>query len=451
MTIAGENTDIRDQCEELRSIISDASPPDLERLAQVALGSLLGVPFRRARAGDQRGGDGGVSGINGRNLVFEARRYGPNSKLDERGIRGEIDQAAGRHPDLEAWILVTTREVPQQLQDAMDETALGRGIGAISIDWLRCPLPKLAILAASCPDYFVAEFGQQHSALLEQIAELPGYAPTLESIERECQSWSIGYDAIRDASHRRVREIWGSRRRAQAKFHQNVAGGEETAQHVRRSDSFNRLDDWFEGSDEGAVGALLGRDGVGKTWAALDWLHRLDRLPIVVLAPSSALGRGHPADSDPVYFIARYLNEISGVRDVAYWEHRVRRLLARPADEGPVFFLFFDGLNQHPSRDWAGTLQQLEDDPFHQRARTLLSTRTSFFGDRLNGLQGLIATPHRIDVGNYDLTPGGEFDQKLAMTRPGRDRLTGLAGLARDDLSDHLIRHAGWHTLAANN
>ena len=108
MTIAGENTDIRDQCEELRSIISDASPPDLERLAQVALGSLLGVPFRRARAGDQRGGDGGVSGINGRNLVFEARRYGPDSKLDERGIRGEIDQATGRHPDLEAWILVTT-------------------------------------------------------------------------------------------------------------------------------------------------------------------------------------------------------------------------------------------------------------------------------------------------------------------------------------------------------
>ena len=432
MTIAGDNIDIRDPCEELRSVISHAPPRDLERLAQFALGSLLGVPFRHARSGDQGGGDGGASGTSGRNLVFEARRYGPDSRLDESRIRGQIAHATERHPDLEAWILVTTLEVPQQLQDAIDETALDRGIGAVSIDWLRCPLPKLAVLAASCPDYFVVEFGQQHRALLEQIAELPGYAPTLESIDRECQSWAIGYDAIRDASHRRVREIWTSRRRAQAKFHQNVAGGEEAAQHVRRSDSFARLDDWFDGSDGGAVGALVGRDGVGKTWTALDWLQfRLDRLPIVVLAPSSALGSAHPENSDPVNFIARYLHEISGVRDVSYWEERVPRLLSRPADEGSVFFVFFDGLNQHPSRDWTATLEQLEDDPFHQRARTLISARTTFFEERLHGLRGLIASPYRIDIGNYDLAPGGEFDRKLK-----------LAGLSRGDLSDHLIRHA---------
>ena len=432
MTIAGENTDIRDPCEELREIISRDHPRTLERLAQFALGSLLGVPFRHARSGDQRGGDGGVSGTSGRTLVFEARRYGPDSRLDESRIRGQIAQAAERHPDLEAWILVTTREVPQQLQDAMDETALERGIGAISIDWLSCPLPKLAVLAASCPDYFVAQFGQQHRALLERIAELPDYAPTIESIESECQNWAIGYDAIRDASHRRVREIWASRRKAQAKFHQHVAGGDETAQHVRRSGSFARLDNWFDDSDGGAVGALVGRDGVGKTWAALDWLQsRLDRLPIVVLAPSSALGSAHPDDSDPVNFIARYLHEISGVRDVSYWEERVPRLLSRPADEGSVFFVFFDGLNQQPSRGWSATLEQLEDDPFHQRARTLISARTTFFEERLHGLRALIASPCRIDVGNYDLAPGGEFDRKLK-----------LAGLSRGDLSDHLIRHA---------
>ena len=432
MTIAGENTELRDPCDEFRSIISHAPPRALERLAQFALGSLLSAPFRHARSGDQGGGDGGASATSGRSLVFEARRYGPDSRLDERAILGEITQAARRHPDLEAWILVTTLEVPQQLQDAMDDTALELGIGAISIDWLRCPLPKLAVLAATCPDHFGAEFGQRHRALLEQIAELPGYAPTLEAIERECRSWLIGYDAVRDASHRRVRDIWSSRQRAQAKFHQNVAGGEEAAQHVRRSHSFDRLDDWFDGSDGGEIAALLGRDGVGKTWAALDWLQsRLDRLPIVVLAPSSALGSAHPEEGNPVNVIARYLHEVSGVRDVSYWEERVGRLLSRPADEGSVFFLFFDGLNQQPSRDWTGPLEQLEDAPFHQRTRTLISTRTTFFEERLHGLRRLIASPYRIDIGSYDLAPGGEFDRKLA-----------LAGLSRDALSDHLIRHA---------
>ena len=287
MTGTQGNADMPDLCDQLRSILLEAEPKRLERVAGFALGSLLGVPFRHARSGDQRGGDGGVSGIGGRHLVFEARRYGPNSRLDERSIRGEIDQAGERHPDLEAWLLVTTQEVPEQIQDAMDETALGRGIAAVSVDWLPRPLPKLAALAASCPDFFATEFGQQHGALLERISELPGYASTLQFIEREVQSWSIGYDAVRDASHRRIREIWTLRRRAQAKFHQNVAGGDDNARHVRRSSLIDHLDTWVDGSDDGAVGTLVGLDGVGKTWAALDWLQfRQDRLPIVVLAPS---------------------------------------------------------------------------------------------------------------------------------------------------------------------
>jgi len=88
-------------------------------------------------------------------------------------------------------------------------------------------------------------------------------------------------------------------------------------------------------------------------------------------------------------------------------------------------------LNQLPSHDWLGLLQQLEDIPFHQRTVTLISTRTTFFDDRLDKLRRLIAPLHRIDVGNYDEAPGGEFDQKLS-----------LAGFSRDDLPDHLARHA---------
>ena len=419
-----------DPCDQLRPILLGAEPGCLERLAQSALSNLLNVPFRSARAGDQRGGDGGASGT--RALVFEARRYQPTTSFDERGIRGQILQAVERKPDLEAWILVSTREVPEQIQDAIDATALGQGIAAFSIDWLRQPLPKLAVLFASSPDGFAAEFGEQHGVLLERIRNLPGYASSLKSIERELQSWSIGYESIREVSHRRVRKIWEFRRRAQAKFKQDVAGGEESARHVRRAALIDRLDAWFECSPVGPVGALVGRDGAGKTWATVDWLQlRLDRLPIVVLAPSSALGSTDPTRVDLVNFVAHYLHEVVEVRDVSYWEGRVRRLLARPVHEGPALLLFFDGLNQLPSHDWLGLLLQLQDIPFHQRAVTLISTRTTFFDDRLDKLRRLIAPPHRIDVGNYDEAPGGEFDQKLA-----------LAGFSRNDLPAHLVRHA---------
>ena len=376
-----------------------------------------------------------MSGIGGRDLVFEARRYRHNTSLDERGILGEIEQAIDRKPDLEAWILVTTKEVPQQIDQAMVQAGLKNGIGTIIIDWKYQPLPKLAVLAASCPECFKAEIGHGHDRILGQIAAMADYAHTLEAIKSELESWSIGYEAVRKASHAWVEGIWKSRRKATARFRQDVAGGEAEAHHVRRLDLIDRLDAWLEASAVGEIGALVGPEGVGKTWLAIDWLQsRLVRLPIIVLAPSSTIGNGIASRSDLIRFIARYLHDISGVRNEPFWERRVRRLLERPAAEGPAFIIFFDGLNQVASFDWLGVFKQLQDNLFYQRTLTLISVRTSFFKEhleRLDNLRLLLTQPRRIAIGNYGQNPGGAFDQKLA-----------LAGLSRDDLPDELVKHA---------
>ena len=180
------------------------------------------------------------------------------------------------------------------------------------------------------------------------------------------------------------------------------------------------------------MAALIGRDGVGKTWTVIDWMQSsLDRLPILIPVPSSSIGDGISSRSDLINFFARYLYDLTDVRTRPFWEQRVRRLLKRPTDQGPVFLLFLDGLNQRSSCDWVGVFRQLQDDPFHQRVPTLISARTSFFDERLNGLRALFSEPQRIDIGGYDLSPGGAFDQKLEM-----------AGLSRDDLPHHLIEHA---------
>ena len=426
---------MHDSIDKLKRVLLAAPPASLERLAGRLLGCLLGVPVRIARAGDQRGGDGGVSGAGGRHLIFEARRYSEDSRLDERGIVGEINQAVDRDPALEAWLLVTTQEAPEQIQQAMVRAGEDKGIGTVIIDWLQQPLPKLAVLAAQYPQCFETEIGGGHGHLLTDIAAMEGYDSTLKTIESELNSWAIGYEAIRAASHAWVREIWESPQRASARFGQNIAGGAEDAHHVRRSELIDRLNTWLESASEGRVGALVGPDGVGKTWAAIDWLQlTLDRLPIIVLASSSTLGNSIATRTDLIRFIARDLYNILGVRSETFWEQRVRRLLKRPVEEGPAFLLFFDGLNQRASFDWLRLFQQLQDDLFYQRTLTLMSARTNFFNEhlkRLNEPPALGTKPHRINVGGYDLTPGGTFDQKLA-----------LAGLSRDDLPAHLIEYA---------
>ena len=290
---------------------------------------------------------------------------------------------------------------------------------------LRCFVPDIR----NC---FEAEIGEGHTRLLTEIVERQDYDRTLQIIKSELATWTIGYESVRQASHIRVREVWESSRKATARFGQNVAGGEEGSRYVRRPDLIACLDAWSDNAPSGQMAALVGPDGVGKTWTAIDWLQlRLDRLPIVVLAPSSTIGGSINSRSALVGFIARYLQDLTEVRTELFWKQRVRRILKRPENEGPAFLLFFDGLNQRASFDWPQVFKLLQDDPFEQRTLSLISARTSFFDERQNQFRMLLEEPRRIEVGKYDLSPNGSFDQKLE-----------LDGLSRKDLSDRLIEHA---------
>ena len=252
---------------------------------------------------------------------------------------------------------------------------------------------------------------------------------------------------MRLASHARVRDVWASARTAQAHFGQNVAGGEVGITHVQRVGPTAALDTWWDDvSDKRDSPALVvGNEGMGKTWAVVDWLQaRLDDLPIIVLAPSRSMPGSMSGRSALVAFIARCLRDLDhgSERDEVFWERRVERLLRRPPEEGAVFTLFLDGLNEEPSKDWGAVLNQLQDTPFHGRIRVVASARQSFVAERMANVQGGALEPTRVVVGRYDATPGGEFDRKLAGANVTREDLpASLFDLARvPRLFDLVIR-----------
>ena len=195
------------------------------------------------------------------------------------------------------------------------------------------------------------------------------------------------------------------------------------------------LNAWWKGqAKDDAPAAVVGLDGVGKTWATLDWLvNNQDDQPIVLIVPSSAAAAG-TSDVTKIgvkELMARRLYEMTEVRDAAHWLRRLNNLLKRPVDAGPVLTVFFDGLNQEPSVEWVRLLQVLQDETFEKRVRVIFSTRDFHFYDKLSELRGLNTPPKPVNVGHFDKDPGGELDRMLE-----------FEGLRQTDLHDDVIEWA---------
>jgi hypothetical protein len=403
-----------------------------ERSVAALIGRLLGVGVAVAATGFQHGGDAGTAGRQGRHLRIECKKYADTTALRERELLGEVDQALDRDPALEAWILAATREVPEQLEQMLEQKALRIGVPIVIVDWKGDGVTALAALCAFAPDLVELLFSAEaagHANALQTVA-----IDAIERLRREFQTWILGFESLRTLSHGQLRKIWTSPRDSAAALNQNAAGG-ATPKLIPRPAVSAALDAWWEGPAAGdAPATVLGPDGVGKTWATLAWLvDRIDAQPVVlVFASSTAKELGSTSELSVKRFLAARLYELSsGVRDVEHWLRRLEHLLKRPAEEGQVLTVFFDGMNQEPSIPWDGLLKTLQADPFTGRVRVIVSTRNLHFENKLGGLKGLVVQPTVAPVGIYDDMPGGELDQRLA-----------LEGLTRDQLHSDLLEMA---------
>ena len=386
---------------------------NLEHLAAALLSRLLNVPFPVAESGYQHGGDAGTAGHQGRKLRLECKKYSDTSSLGERELLGEIDQALKRDQALEAWILVATRPVGGTLQDSLVQKGESVGVPIVIIDWANHGIAKLAALCAFAPDLVEKEFSKEAGEAARALQPISKQA--IERLQRDLQSWCLGYDTLRTLSHEGLDKIWNSPRESNAKLGQDAAGGAQKKK-IKRSTVHEALNTWWDGlAHNDAPVAVVGLEGTGKTWATLDWLiDKRDEQPIVLVIPSSAVAAGHVSETSVKQILSDHLHDMSGgIRDGEHWLRRLENLLKRPTDEGPVLTVFFDGMNQEPSTPWLHILKILQGETFEGRLRVIVSTRTHYYEDRLSELSGLTVSAERVDVDLYDTAPGSELDQML--------------------------------------
>ncbi len=387
-------------------------PSKFERLVAALLDRLLGVLITVASKGFQHGGDAGPAGQQGRRFRLECKKYSNTTKFNERELRGEIDQALIRDKGLEAWVLVTTRSVPEQIRQSLFQKAEEIGVPIFILDWPdNDKLPQLAALCAYAPDLVKSKFSEEAGDAAQALKSIS--ENVIKELKHDLQSWCLGFEMLRGVSHEKLEKIWNSPQEATAEFGQNTAGGTQVKK-IKRTSVHNALTSWWQDSEKEIPVAVVGYEGVGKTWATLHWLiDNKDNQPIILTIPSSSMPDGNVSETSVKRFLAERLHEITQVRNSEYWLHRLNLLFKRPTDEGPVLTLFFDGLNQEPSIKWVELLQVLQGEGLTDQVRVIISTRNHYFEEGLSEFRRLVSQPKRVDVKPFDTKPGGELDQML--------------------------------------
>ncbi|MFH0727771.1 MAG: hypothetical protein V2B19_15700 [Pseudomonadota bacterium] len=421
-------TDLENQKKLKSELQSDSRAGKLENLTAALLGRLLGVPIAVAKSGFQYGGDAGPAGQQGRRFRIECKKYSDTTSLSDRELLGEIDHAVARDEGLEAWVLVATRSVPEQLGQHLIQKGEKIGVPVVILDWGDNQLSSVAALCAFDPDLVEMEFSKEAGALARALQSVSNNA--IAMLRRNLQSWCLGFETLRIRSHELLEKIWNSPRESNAKLGQDAAGGAQ-AQRVKRAAVHEALSAWWKGlARADAPATVVGWDGTGKTWATLDWLvGNKEEHPVILIVPSSAaVTLSGVSETSVKQLLADCLYEVSGVQNSHHWLRRIDLLFKRPSDEGPVMTVFFDGLNQEPSVPWLPLLKILQSGTFSGRVRVIVSTRKHHFENKLSNLRGLIVPTVPVVVDVYDATPGGELDQMLA-----------FVGLSQVDLHSDLI------------
>lgn len=212
--------DLDNQLKLKQALQAEAQSSRLEDVVAALVGWLLGVPIAVARSSFQDGADAGPAGQQDRRFRLECKKYLDTSGLDRRELLGEIDQALMRDEALEAWILIVTRPVPEQL--AQDLMLHGERIGApvVILDWREHELGALTALCASGPDLVEALFSAEagvHARALQAAS-----TGAVEALRRNLASWCLGFAPLRALSHTKLQAIWNSPRTSNAQLAQDV-------------------------------------------------------------------------------------------------------------------------------------------------------------------------------------------------------------------------------------
>ncbi len=396
------------------------------------LENLTGRSFHLARSGSQSGRDMSSDRHGGSIIAVECKRYGKETELNERELLAELVQAHIDIPDLDLWVLIASRDIPDQLLTLLDKQAVQLGVEfrAISAgDGSPSSLECLCAYGAQIVMDHLASISseperQRVQIELENIAKNSNFTTVIERLKNSFTAANIGYEHWRAEQNQWLRQRFCTENASRSAFGQVLHVASKEVDLVKRSTAWQELDDWLSSwSKTQSHFVLLGDEGDGKTWAVASWLNwqiqNTENFPPVIFLSSS-----HPRSNGPASLLSEAIARQIGKQHHTYWEKRLERWAQRPVGDSPVALLVLDGINERRTPQWWRELiEGLMNSPWLEQIAVLITVRTGYWKRYFSILRHL-------NVRSTTLPPYDDTELDIALRRHH---------LARSDIADSVL------------
>jgi hypothetical protein len=383
--------------------IRSTGPEGFEGLIAALLEALTGAHFHLASGGYQAGRDMSARQRDANVIAVECKRYGTDKELNERELLGELVRVDLAVPDLDLWVLVTTREVDSTLTETLRAAADQNGIAFFAVSVGDGEPSSLEILCANSPSIVVNHPGigqlttpNEIQVALNKVANHPNFNSRLLSLKHEFASPLVGYENWRTSQNQHFLKTLKSVGEARAAFGQPINLEEPGVMLIKRQHLWASLDQWQNDWRTQHMFATLGEEGDGKTWGITSWIAEQIKKPIgfpgVIFVSSGDIFESEFITKDLPSFFARrispWLPNVSPQQTI----RRFSRWLSR-IDDHPLILLVLDGINErHSSQLWRGLFERLAAEPWASHVRVLISCRTNFWRHHFKRLRYLGTT-----------------------------------------------------------
>jgi len=349
--------------------LDPSGPEGFEGLLGIILGEITGQSFRLAKSGTQRGRDGD-SAFDGGATYFEGKRY--KEGLSKNDISTKLFDIANNEAGLlDLWILGATCEVASQTVEDGRKFAAKNGFGIAVLDWLNNdlgPLLVATVAGGSKSKDFIKQAltGGTGASLISPAIqaidhfEKHGDYPSRVSALKKSLATDVGLGHAKTLNQEWLGRLFTNKVQARAELGQPLSPFDPSGPLALDRPESELLTKAYCGVPESEIYAIVGEEGVGKSWLAIQSWSQSNPKSLLVLCLADDL-TGNDVEHFDDFLIRKLIHQTDGNFTepvIARWRRRFNDWRASTPASSIRVSLIADGLNQPLKSSWGRWLDR---------------------------------------------------------------------------------------------